>query len=108
MTKNLRKAIVKCSQLENKYISNSGVGNMNKYQKYIYFFGKLCKKGRKKLHSQLDVKNITNNKLFWKTMKSFFSEKCTYASKMSLVYMIMLSLMISNKRIHLMIFLNTL
>ena len=50
------------------------------------FFGELYKKGRKKFHSQLDVKNITNNKLFWETTKSFFNEKCTYASKISLVY----------------------
>ena len=33
MTKNLRKAIMKRSQLENKYISNSTVENMNKYKK---------------------------------------------------------------------------
>ena len=32
MTKNLRKAIMKRSQLENKYISNSTVENRNKYK----------------------------------------------------------------------------
>ena len=38
MTKNLRKTLIKCFQLENKYISNSTVGNMNKYKKYKNFF----------------------------------------------------------------------
>ena len=33
MTKNLRKVIMKRSQLENKYIRNSTVENMNKYKK---------------------------------------------------------------------------
>ena len=38
MTKNLRKAFIKCSQLENKYISNSTVRNKTKYKKYKNFF----------------------------------------------------------------------
>ena len=38
MTKNLRKTLIKCFQFENKYISNSTVGNMNKYKKYKNFF----------------------------------------------------------------------
>ena len=86
MTKNLRKAIIKRSQLENKYISNSTAENMNKYKKKN-FCSKLYKKNeRKKFYSQFDIKNITDNKLFWKTMKPFLSEKCTYASKISLVH----------------------
>ena len=86
MTKNLRKAITKRSQLENKYIRNSTVENMNKYKKHKNFCSKLYKKERKKFYYQLDIKNITDNKLFWKTMKPFLSDKCTYASKISLVH----------------------
>ena len=48
---------------------------MNKYKKHKNFCSKLYKKERKKFYSQLDIKNITDNKLFWKTMKSFLSEK---------------------------------
>ena len=87
MTKNLRKAIMKRSQLENKYISNSTVKNTNKYKKHKTFCSKLYKKERKKFYFQLDIKNITDNKLFWKTrMKPSLSEKCTYASKISLIH----------------------
>ena len=64
MNKNLRKAIMKRSQLENKYISNSTIKNMNKYKKHKNFCRKLYKKGRKKFYSQLDIKNIADNKLF--------------------------------------------
>ena len=52
----------------------------------INFCSKLYKKERKTFYSQLDIKNITDNKLFWKTMKPFLTEKCTYASKISLVH----------------------
>ena len=86
MTKNLRKAIMKRSQLENKYISNSTVENMNKYKKHKNFCSKLYKKERKKFYCQLDIKNITDNKLFWKTIKALLSEKCAYTSKISLVH----------------------
>ena len=86
MTKNLRKAIMKRSLLENKYISNSTVENKNKYKKHKNFCSRLYKKERKKFYSQLDIKNITDDELFWKTMKPFLSEKCTYASKISLVH----------------------
>ena len=48
---------------------------MKKYKKHKNFCSKLYKKERKKFYSQLDIKNIADNKLFWKTMKSFLSEK---------------------------------
>ena len=86
MSKNLHKAIMKRPELENKYISNSAVENMNKYKKNTNICSKLYKKERKKIYSQLDFKNVTDNKLFWKTMKPFLSGKCTYASKISLVH----------------------
>ena len=44
MTKNLHKAIMRLSQLENKYISNSTVENMNKYKKHKTFAVNYTKK----------------------------------------------------------------
>ena len=49
MTKNLRKAIIKRSQLENKYTSNSTVENMNKYKKHKKFCCKLYKNKEEKV-----------------------------------------------------------
>ena len=37
---------------------------MNKYKKHKNFCSKLYKKERKKFYSQLDIKNITDDKLF--------------------------------------------
>ena len=85
MTKSLRKAIMKRSQLESKYLRNSTVENMKIYKKQKNFCSRLYKKERNKFYSELDIKNITDNKLFWKTMKPFLSDKCSQASKISLV-----------------------
>ena len=81
----LRKAIMKLSELENKYLRNSTVENRNKYKKHKNFCSKLYEKERKKFYSNLDIKNIIYNKLFWKTMKPFLSDKCNHSSKISLV-----------------------
>ena len=66
MTKSLRKAIMKRSQLESKYLRNSTVENMKIYKKQKNFCSRLYKKERKKFYSALDIKSITDNKLFWK------------------------------------------
>ena len=81
----LHKAIMKLSELENKYLRNSIVENRNKYKKQKNFCSKLYKKERKGFYSNLDIKNIIYNKLFWKTMKPFLSDKCNHSSKISLV-----------------------
>ena len=86
MTKALRKAIMKRSQLECKYYRDSTLENGNKYKKQKNISIKLYKKERKKFYSNLYIKNVTDNKLFWKTMKPFLSDKCTHTSKISLVH----------------------
>ena len=48
MTKALRKAIMKRSELESKYLKNKSHQNMNIYKKLKIFCSKLYKKERKK------------------------------------------------------------
>ena len=67
--------MMKRAQLESKYLRNSTAENINKYKKQNNYYSKLYKKERKKFYSNLDIKNITDNKLFWKTMKLFLSDK---------------------------------
>ena len=45
---------------------------------------KLYKKERKNYYNSLDIKNITDNKQFWKTIKPFLSEKIKITSKIKL------------------------
>ena len=75
ITKTLRKAIMKRSELERKYFKHSSPANKKAYGKQKNLCSKLYKKERKKYYSNLDIKNITDKKKFWKTMKPFFSEK---------------------------------
>ena len=62
MTKPLRKAIMKRSQLENKYLKNSSNENKIRYKKQKNFRSRSYKKERKKFYSKLDIKNFTDNK----------------------------------------------
>ena len=55
-------------------IKSSGISAVN----YI-------KKERKKYYEMLDLKNVTDNKEFWKTVKPFLSDKVTTFPKISLV-----------------------
>ena len=41
-------------------------------------------KSQKNYHSNLDVKNITENKKFWKSVKSFFLDKVNNFENISL------------------------
>ena len=49
------------------------------------FCSKLYKKERKFFYSNLELNEITDNKLFWKAIKPLLSEKCIQSSKISLV-----------------------
>ena len=49
MTMALRKAIMKWSQLESKYLKNKTSENVKSYKKQINFCSKLDKKERKKI-----------------------------------------------------------
>ena len=64
MTKALRKAIMKRSELESKYVKNKTNENLKSYKKQRNFCSKLYKKERKKYYEMLDLKNVTDNKEF--------------------------------------------
>ena len=65
MTKALRKAIMKRSELESKYVKTKTSENLKSYIKQINFCSKLYKKERKKYYGRLDLNNVTGNKKFW-------------------------------------------
>ena len=45
----------------------------------------LLKKTKKAYYSNLNVKNVVDNKKFWKTIKSFFSDKSNSFKNLSLI-----------------------
>ena len=84
MTKTLRKAIMRRSQLQTKYFKNKSENNYLAFKKLRNFCSKLYKKDMKKYYNSLDIKNITDNKQFWKTIKPFLFEKSKVTSKIKL------------------------
>ena len=84
ITKTLRKAIMRRSQLENKYRKQRARENKTLYKKQKNFCNRLYKKERAKYYANLDIKKITDNKTFWKTIKPFLSNKSTNSGKVLL------------------------
>ena len=72
MTKHIRKAIAKRSMLENKYHKNKSVDSLRAYKKQKNFCSRLFKKERKRYYTNLDPKNVTDSKTFWKIVTFLF------------------------------------
>ena len=85
MTKILRKAIMKRSELKTKYLKNRTNTNKTLYKKQKNFCSKLYKKERKKYYHNLDHKLITDNKKFWETIKPFLSDKSRSTSQINII-----------------------
>ena len=79
MTKALRKAIATRSRLENRYYHHKTTESKWVYKKQKNYVSRLYKIEieRRKYYTNSDIKKITDNKLFWSTMKPFFSDKWT-------------------------------
>ena len=75
ITKTLRKAIMRRSQLETKHLKSKPQTNLKLYKKHKNFFSKLHKRERRKYYESLDMKNVLDSKKFWKTMRPFLSDK---------------------------------
>ena len=85
ITKSLRKAIMRRSALEGKYYKHGSDDNKKAYRKQKFFCSRLYKKERKKYYSNLDIKNITDNKKFWQTVKPLFTDKGSKNQNITLV-----------------------
>ena len=75
MTKTLRKAIMKRSKLRNKFNKERNIENWSEYKRQRNLCSNLLKESKKCHFNNLNVKDVTENKQFWKTIKPFFTEK---------------------------------
>ena len=84
ITKTLRKAIMRRSQLETKHlkIKTKTDQKLKKSKKNIC--SKLYKRERRKYCDSLDMKNVLNSKEFWKTIRPFLSAENTVFSQISI------------------------
>ena len=85
VTKALRKAIMKRSQLEKTYFKKRTQESFKKYKKQKKCCSRLYKRERKIFFESIDSSKITDNKTFWKNIQPFFSEKRKTVNKITLV-----------------------
>ena len=85
MSKALRKAIMVRSKLQSNYFKNKSYQNMINYKKQRNFCSRLNKREKKNYYSKLDLKSVTDNKIFWKTMKPLYSDKGSHKPKITLI-----------------------
>ena len=85
MNKTLRKAIMTRSKLKRRYNLDRTTINFENYKKQCNICVNLLRKSKKQYFNSIDVKNLADNKMFWKTIRPKFSNKCKTANKIILV-----------------------
>jgi len=85
MNKTLKKAIMTRTRLLNKFRANKTIKNNLSYKKQRNACVNLLRKAKKSYYNEMNVKCVTDNKLFWKSIKPNFSEKGHTTEKITLV-----------------------
>ena len=75
MTKTLRKAIMKKPKLKNKFNKERNAKNQSSYKQQRNYCSNLLKESKTRHFNNLSVKDVTENKRFWKIIKTFFTDK---------------------------------
>ena len=75
MIKQLSKEITKRSRVHNNFLRNKTEENEILYNRHRNYCVSLLRKSKRGHHENLNKKNITNNKLFWKSVKDLVSDK---------------------------------
>ena len=73
------------TRIYNKYLRNKTDKSKRKYTKQRNYCVSLLRKSKREYYSNLDVKNITDNKTFWETVKPVLSDKVTSTQKITLI-----------------------
>ena len=73
INKALRKAIMTRSRLKYKFNKNSSAKNWNSYEKQRNFCLKFLRQTKEKDFNSINIKKVSDNKKFWKSVKPFFS-----------------------------------
>ena len=85
VSKALRKAIMKRSYLEKLYFKNRTENSLKTYKRQKNYCSRLYKKERKEFFNNLNPSFVKDNKIFWKTIKPFFSDKGNLRSQIKLI-----------------------
>ena len=85
MTKALRKAIMRRSELKRKYLKNKSDESHKAFKKHKNYTNRLAKRERSKYFANLDLNKYTDNIKFWNTVKPMFSGSGNGPKKITLV-----------------------
>ena len=86
MNKTLSKAFMHRSKLKNRYNKFPTEANKISYRKYRNFCVSLLKKEKRKYYNNLDLKNFSDNKKFWQSVKPLFSGKSKIKNNITLLH----------------------
>ena len=75
VTKEMRKAIMLRSQLQNKMFKYNTIEAQTAFKRQRNYCNRLYKRERKNYYSNLNLNKITDNKKFWNTVKPLFGDK---------------------------------
>ena len=79
MNNEISKAIMTRTRLRNRFLKNRSKRNRDLFRKES-----LLRKSKKDYSSNLNEKQIADNKRFWKTVKPFLSNKVQYSERINL------------------------
>ena len=85
MTKTLRKAMMKRTELANKYHKTRNTEDYIKFRKHRNFVTRSYKKERKNYFNSLQKNDPEDIKQFWKTVKPLLSDKTNFHNKIKIV-----------------------
>ena len=83
LTKQLRKTIMHRSRFKNVF--KHEIKTWDSYKKQRNFCVNLLRKTKKEYFENINVKDINDNKKFWKTIKPFFSNKGLNTNKLMII-----------------------
>ena len=85
MNKAISKAVMDRTRLRNKFLKNRTAENKLAYNRQRNYCVSLTRKSKRDYCNNLDNRDVTDNKLFWKTIKPFFSDKGPMREKITLI-----------------------
>ena len=85
MNKTISREIMKRTRFRNQFLKNRTDENKSRYTKQRNYCVSLLRKTKAQNYSNLDEKNVADNKTFCKTVKPFLSDKITSKEKITLI-----------------------
>ena len=85
MNKTISKEIMKRTRFRNQFLKNRTDENKSRYTKQRNYCVSLLRKTKTQYYSNLNEKNVTDNKTFWRTVKPFLSDEITSTEKITLI-----------------------